>query len=104
MNRELTISIQEMINDYLDSHGKLTITEMMKRRNQVEKEGILTPAHNIVLQQMIREYLKEQGISIDNEMKNGKQILGALSNTEIPYIIPLLNRYNEKKQTIKKVA
>ena len=104
MGNDIVQSIQDMVNDYLKKHGKITITEMYANNNKKEPKGVLTPLHNIVLQQMIRAYLKENGIDIDDEMKNGKQIVGALSNTEIKYLRYLLDNYQFSDKSSKKIA
>ena len=87
------VLIQEMINDYLKTNGKKTITDILASEGKEEKLGVLTPSHKIVLQQMIYEYCKDNGFDLDSKLKYGKPILGVISDEEMKYIEPLLNEY-----------
>ena len=98
-----TIMIQEMVNDYLRKNGKKTVTELMAQKDQREVLGIITPAHKVVLQQMIHQYAKEHGSNINDELGH-QQILGVLSNEELKYIDLLLQDYQEQKEEKTKIV
>ncbi len=95
--------IQEMVNDYLISNGKKSITELMANKGQKEVLGVLTPAHKMVLQQMIFEYVKEKGHNI-NDVLGHNQVLGVISNEEIKYIDPLIEQYYLHSEISQKVV
>lgn len=87
------IILQKLVNDYLRYNGKKTITDILADNGKKEEIGIITPAHKIVLQQMVYQFVKKQGRDINDEIESGHQVLGILSKTEVKYVDILLNMY-----------
>ena len=87
------IILQDMVNNYLKYNGKKTITDILSANGQKEEIGVITPAHKIVLQQMVYQFLRKQGKNINDEIESGHQVLGIFSAIELKYIDILLNMY-----------
>lgn len=87
------VILQQLVNDYLRYNGKKTITDILSDNGKKEEIGVITPAHKIVLQQMVYQFVKKQGRNINDEIESGHQVLGILSETEVKYVDVLLNLY-----------
>lgn len=87
------VILQQLVNDYLRYNGKKTITDILADNGKKEEIGVITPAHKIVLQQMVYQFVKKQGRNINDEIESGHQVLGILSETEVKYVDVLLNLY-----------
>ncbi len=87
------VILQQLVNDYLRYNGKKTITDILADNGKKEEIGVITPAHKIVLQQMVYQFVKKQGRNINDEIESGHQVLGVLSKTEVKYVDVLLSMY-----------
>lgn len=90
-----------MLNDYLSDNHMPTVTEIMAKAGEVEAEGVLTPTHQLYLQQVIAHEYPD----INERIKNAggsRQVLGVLSNVESELIGEMLDNYLEAQAMAKK--
>lgn len=83
-----------MLNDYLSDNHMPTVTEIMAKAGDVEVEGVLTPTHQLYLQQVLAHEYPD----INDRIKNAggsKQVLGVLSSVETDLIGEMLDNYLE---------
>lgn len=93
-------SIQDMLNDYLSDNHMPTVTEIMANAGEVEAEGVLTPTHQLYLQQVIAHEYPDINERIRNAGGN-RQVLGVLSSVESELIGEMLANYLESQAVTK---
>lgn len=104
---EKAILLQKYIEEYLRGKGKPTVNDLLSLEHQHEELGVITPIHKVMIQQIIREKLKQQGKDIDNLIRVSRkenqegykegQVLGSISALEAVYIDYLLREKKKKK-------
>ncbi len=97
MNESYIRALQEMCNDFLSKNGKKTIKDMLAAEGKEESDSELTPRHKIVLQEMVRAYIKSQGKEVEAELGHS-QVLTSLSKEEISVLDELLEVYTSSKE------
>ena len=88
-----TVNTQRMVNDYLKSENRPTITEMRAHVGKRDILGILTSDYKAVLQEMVRRYTIEKGINLYNSDQKKSGVMGVLSDKEKQVVDMLLQVY-----------